>query len=106
MSATPATPERQKTIALVVRHNTAGIAEPVQAIVDFLRDAGYRVVFEQETAGHVQVAGVAAMGVDEIGEQAKLVIVMGGDGTMLGVARQLARYKVPLIGINQAASAS
>jgi NAD+ kinase len=29
------------------------------------------------------------------------VIVVGGDGTMLGVARQLARYKVPLIGINQ-----
>jgi NAD+ kinase len=96
-----ATPETQQTIALVVRHNTAGIDEPVQAIVDFLQGAGYRVVFEQETAGHVQVAGVDAMGVDQIGEQAKLVIVMGGDGTMLGVARQLARYQVPLIGINQ-----
>jgi NAD+ kinase len=41
------------------------------------------------------------MTVAQIGEQAKLVIVLGGDGTMLGVARQLARYKVPLIGINQ-----
>ena len=97
----PATPETQKTIALVVRHNTAGIDQPVQAIVDFLRVGGYRVVFEQETAVHVQVAGVDAMDVDAIGELAELVIVMGGDGTMLGVARQLARYKVPLIGINQ-----
>jgi NAD+ kinase len=96
-----ATPEPQQTIALVVRHNTAGIDQPVQAIVDFLRDGGYRVVFEQETAGHVQVAGVEAMEVDEIGRQARFVIVVGGDGTMLGVARQLARYKVPLIGINQ-----
>jgi NAD+ kinase len=97
----PATPEPQQTIALVVRHNTAGIDQPVQAIVDFLRAEGYRVVFEQETAGHVQVAGVDAMEVDEIGRLAKFVIVVGGDGTMLGVARQLARYRVPLIGINQ-----
>jgi NAD+ kinase len=96
-----ATPEPQQTIALVVRHNTAGINQPVQAIVDFLRVGGYRVVFEEETAGHVEVAGVDAMTVAQIGEQAKLVIVLGGDGTMLGVARQLARYKVPLIGINQ-----
>jgi NAD+ kinase len=96
-----ATPEPQQTIALVVRHNTAGIDQPVQAIVDFLRDGGYRVVFEQETAGHVQVAGVDAMEVDEIGKLARFVIVVGGDGTMLGVARQLSHYRVPLIGINQ-----
>jgi NAD+ kinase len=96
-----ATPVPQQTIALAVRHNTAGIDQPVQAIVDFLRAGGYRVVFEQETAGHVHVAGVDAMNADEIGKQAAFVIVVGGDGTMLGVARQLARYRVPLIGINQ-----
>jgi NAD+ kinase len=95
------TPEPQQTIALVVRHNTAGIDEPVKAIVDFLRVGGYRVVFEAETAGHVHVAGVDAMTIEEIGTQAKLAIVVGGDGTMLGVARQLARFRVPLIGINQ-----
>jgi NAD+ kinase len=97
----PATPEPQQTIALVVRHNTAGIEQPVQAIVDFLRVGGYCVVLEADTAEHVQVAGVDAMSIDDIGRLAKLVIVLGGDGTMLGVARQLARYKVPLIGINQ-----
>ncbi|MGO4477757.1 NAD kinase [Massilia sp. 2TAF26] len=97
----PATPESQQTIALVVRHNTAGIDEPVQAIVDFLRGAGYLPVLEAETAGHVKVDGVTAMTIDEIGRQASTAIVVGGDGTMLGVARQLARYKVPLIGINQ-----
>ena len=85
------TPEPQQTIALVVRHNTAGIDEPVQAIVDFLQGAGYRVVFERETAAHVSVAGVAAMTVDEIGAHCGTAIVVGGDGTMLGIARQLAR---------------
>jgi NAD+ kinase len=96
-----ATPEPQQTIALVVRQNTAGIDEPVRAIVDVLRGAGYRPVFEADTASWVQVAGVDAMGVDDIGRHASAAIVIGGDGTMLGIARRMARYKVPLIGINQ-----
>jgi NAD+ kinase len=95
------TPEPQQTIALVVRHNTAGIDEPVRAIVGFLQDGGYRVVFEQETAVHVQIAGVDTMTVAEIGAQCAVAIVVGGDGTMLGMARQLARFPVALVGINQ-----
>jgi NAD+ kinase len=97
----PVPPEPQQTIALVVRQNTAGIDEPVRAIVDFLREGGYRPVLEADTASYVQVPGVDAMTVEEFGGQASAAIVIGGDGTMLGIARRLARYKVPLIGINQ-----
>jgi NAD+ kinase len=96
-----ATPEPQKIIALVVRHNTVGIEGPVTGIVQFLQHAGYQVVLEAETASHVSVPGVASMSATEIGEQACAAIVVGGDGTMLGIARQLARYDIPLIGINQ-----
>jgi NAD+ kinase len=37
----------------------------------------------------------------EIGRRADLAIVVGGDGTMLAAARNLARYGVPLAGVNQ-----
>ena len=99
------TPAPQPIIALVVRQNTAGVEEPVGRIVDFLRGAGYRVVFEEDTAAHlgehVSLSGIEAMSVTGIGEQARAAVVVGGDGTMLGIARQLAKYDTPLIGINQ-----
>ena len=94
------TNQAQQLIALVVRQNTAGIEEPVERILAFLQEAGYRVVFEADTAAHLGMPGIEAMDVNAIGEQADLVIVMGGDGTMLGIARQLAKYDVSLIGIN------
>ncbi|HEU4852935.1 MAG TPA: NAD kinase [Telluria sp.] len=94
-------PQEQKTIALAVRPNTAGIEEPVASVVEFLHGAGYRVVLEESTAAHLKMAGIESMSVEAIGLQADLVIVMGGDGTMLGIARQLAPFDVPLVGINQ-----
>jgi hypothetical protein len=36
-----------------------------------------------------------------MGQRCDLAVVVGGDGTMLGIARELARWNLPLVGINQ-----
>lgn len=41
------------------------------------------------------------LNVAQIGARCDLGLVVGGDGTMLGIGRQLASYGVPLIGVNQ-----
>ena len=90
-----------KTIALVGKFNAAGINASLSELASFLDQAGHHVVLESETAQYIDLHGFVSMPVPEIGKYADAAIVIGGDGTMLGIARQLAPYKVPLIGINQ-----
>jgi NAD+ kinase len=70
-------------------------------IAAFLEKHGCEVVLEHDTAQATGLSGYPAWTADEIGQGCDLVLVVGGDGTMLGIGRQLARYGVPLIGINQ-----
>lgn len=88
-----------KTIAIVgkPRHDIA--LETHLAVYNWLKDRHYNLLVESNVAQQLQLASGASL--TEIGEQADLVIVIAGDGNMLGIARQLAKYQVPLIGINR-----
>ena len=89
------------TIALVGRYASPGIAEPLSRLAAFLTGRGHRVLIDAETARLTPLPGYPNAPMAELGHEAKLAIVIGGDGTMLSIARQLAPYDVPLIGINQ-----
>ena len=73
----------------------------LEAIAQFLHNKGCEVVFEQDTANNIGVTGYPVMDAERIGAHCDLALVVGGDGTMLGIGRKLARFGVPLIGINQ-----
>ncbi len=95
-------------VALVGKYHTpsagggaSAARQPLQEIAEFLQQQGCAVSIERDTVLNTDITGWPSLTVDEIGAQCNLCLVVGGDGTMLGVGRRLAPYGVPLIGINQ-----
>ena len=88
-------------VALIGRHGSPGIAEPLSALAAFLTSSGHEVVLCAETAKYIPINGYPKVALAALGTRVDVAIVIGGDGTMLSVARELARFDVPLIGINQ-----
>jgi NAD+ kinase len=85
----------------VGKHNALGTASVLQEIARFLVAQGLEVSLERETALNTGLTGHGAWTPEELGRHCDLAVVVGGDGTMLGIARQLAPFGTPLVGINQ-----
>ena len=93
-------------VALIGKYPASGAASgstraALEDIAQFLSAQGCDVSIERETALHADLQGHAMLDAAGIGAQCDLGLVVGGDGTMLGIGRQLAPYDVPLVGINQ-----
>ena len=88
-----------RRVALIGKH-TAEIAESLRQLRALLHARGCEVRVERDTAARIG-DGDGPASFEEIGAFADLAIVVGGDGTMLWAARNLARHRVPLCGVNQ-----
>ncbi len=89
-----------RTVALVGRYQSEGVAETLAEIAAMLRSRGVHLLLESETADAIGCGDGERATIDQIGARADLAVALGGDGTMLGLARSLACYQVPLVGIN------
>jgi NAD+ kinase len=84
----------QKSALRLMQSDLADLAKHLQA-------KNIEVFFEADTAQHADVKGFKKIVLEDIGKKADLAIVMGGDGTMLSVARALKDSSIPLVGINR-----
>lgn len=89
-----------KTVGLFGRHRDKNIGEVLSGLCDFLHRRGLGMVLEASTADMVGKPHIARREIKTIGADIDLAIVIGGDGTLLNVARNIAGYRVPLIGVN------
>jgi hypothetical protein len=87
--------------ALVGKYNVLGSRQVLDEVARFLIDQGLEVSMERQTALNTGLTDYGALTPDELGKICDIAVVVGGDGTMLGMARQMARHGIPLVGINQ-----
>lgn len=95
-------PEVQfKNIGLIGRVGNALVLESLRSLMEFLLRQNRNVILEEDMADMIQDHGLQVCHRKRIGEVCDLVIVVGGDGSMLTVARDLARHEVCVLGVNR-----
>jgi NAD+ kinase len=88
-------------VALIGRQNGHKSTELVNTLGQFLLERGCEVMVERVTAEANGISRFPVVDYAGIGARAQLAVVLGGDGSMLQAARQLAPLRVPLVGVNQ-----
>jgi NAD+ kinase len=93
-----------QTAAIFAKTRTDGqqatLVQALEAIHALIGRLGMRAMIDARTSAALSLSGEPGYRLEEIGAQADVAIVLGGDGTMLSIARELAAHDVPLIGIN------
>ena len=87
-------------VALVGKFQADGIEEYLKDLAKLLNGLGCEVFLEAATAQHLGLRDLPTKTAEDFAGSIDLVVVLGGDGTMLGIGRQLAGSDVPLVGIN------
>jgi NAD+ kinase len=88
-------------VALIGKYHAQGSRSALEDIANFLGTQGCDVAIEQDTASNTGLTQFPTLDTAGIGAHCDLALVVGGDGTMLGIGRQLAQFGIPLVGINQ-----
>lgn len=90
-----------RSIAIVGRQHTSGVAETVLHLLDCLKPLKVKVFLDKETALIVANKKIQTISKDQFGKYCDLLIVVGGDGSMLDVAPLAAKQRLPVLGINR-----
>lgn len=90
-----------RNIGLIGRPDKSSVVETLSLIHNHLLRIGLHPVFDSETAALVPDSrNTQTVSRSLLGEVVDLVIVVGGDGSLLHAARALVKHNTPVIGIN------
>lgn len=87
-----------KYVGVVVKPNHVEAWQTACELGDWLKQRHIRLIGEPRQAE--EICPVEAVATEEFKEKADLIVVLGGDGTMISTARLLGRREIPVLGIN------
>ncbi len=88
-----------RRIGIVVKPNKPEVEPVLRMLLPWLRERGREVALDQEAA-IILPGAEAGLPRAEVVSWSDLVIVLGGDGTILSVARLIGSREVPILGVN------
>jgi NAD+ kinase len=89
----------KRSAAIISKPSQPALRKIAPPLLEWLREHGYKVVVDRETAQYVRGAAVADR--EKIAARKPgFVVVLGGDGTMLAAARAVAAAGIPILGVN------
>ncbi len=89
------------TVGIMGKPNNPAVAETAGVLYQFLLKKVLNVLVEESIATGMSPKPTNTVTRNQIGTKSDLVIVVGGDGSMLNAGRLLANYDVPVLGINR-----
>ena len=95
------TPGQFKRVGVIGRQSSPHVVDSVKTVMSCLNDHRIDVVVEDETQKMLDGANCEVVSRSGLGERCDLIVVVGGDGSLLGVGRDLAHAGVPVLGINR-----
>jgi NAD+ kinase len=90
-----------KTVALVGKYRSPEVAAPLLKLARFLERRKVEVLMDRVAGSRAGRGRYPALPLEELARKSDLAIVIGGDGTMLNIARSLAPRDVALVGVSQ-----
>ena len=90
-----------RVIGLWGRPGNPLVKQTLEHLIEYLGTKGFTPVVEASTAAFLDNVGVQVARPGMLGEICDLAIVVGGDGCLLGAARELVKHKVPILGVNR-----
>jgi NAD+ kinase len=100
MLAKNSAPSIFSKVALIGKFQAEGMAQLIEDLARLLALQGCQIFLEEETARSTKLMGFASLRLQDLVGQVDAIIVIGGDGTLLGVGRHIAGTNIPVIGIN------
>ncbi|MEH6444114.1 MAG: NAD(+) kinase [Oceanospirillaceae bacterium] len=90
-----------RNIGLIGRLGSKKVVDSIKKMISYLSTQDYTIFLDQRIGELMPGHGLATCKQKAMGDLCDLVIVVGGDGSLLGAARALARCDVPVLGVNR-----
>jgi len=89
-----------RIVGILSRPRRADLTNVVAPLLDWLAKRGYRAIYDTETAEALSDGSNSGFLREDVAAQSDLLVVLGGDGTLLAAAREAAPHGIPILPIN------